>query len=187
MRDIYIDKVVVPHGRRRSRGQARERREHHESDHQADTDPEQLPKKTQPAFSVRKGMPIGCKVTLRGKPARDFIATALTIVQKTIFESQFDKSGNFAFGIEEHTDFPGMSYDPQIGIYGMDVTFVPRAQRYPDHPPGMAQKKLPQNSGVNKNGCDSVPQRKVPGRGALMAEKGRRSTVACERMQDVRA
>jgi large subunit ribosomal protein L5 len=78
-------------------------------------------KRTLPAFSVRKGAPIGCKVTLRGKKADTFIETAFTIVQRKLNASAFDDQGNFSFGIEEHTDFPGMSYDPKIGIFGMDV------------------------------------------------------------------
>jgi large subunit ribosomal protein L5 len=81
-------------------------------------------KKTNPAFGIRKGAPISCKVTLRGKKARDFLATALTIIDRKISPGQFDRSGNFSFGIEEHTDFPGMSYDPQIGIYGMDINVI---------------------------------------------------------------
>ena len=105
---------------------------------------------TQPAFSIRKGAPIGCKVTLRGKPAQDFINTALTIVNKTIFESQFDKSGNFSFGIEEHTDFPGMSYDPQIGIFGMDVNVVLERNGIRITRRRMQQKKLPEKQRVKK-------------------------------------
>jgi large subunit ribosomal protein L5 len=83
-----------------------------------------LAKKTQPAFGIRKGGPIGCRVTLRGEKADNFLKTALDIVEGRIYRSQLDRSGNFSFGIEEHTDFPGMSYDPQIGIYGMDVNVV---------------------------------------------------------------
>jgi len=45
-------------------------------------------------------------------------------VDRRIARNQFDTWGNFSFGIEEHTDFPGMSYDPQVGIYGMDVNVV---------------------------------------------------------------
>lgn len=81
-------------------------------------------KKTNPAFGIRKGAPISCKVTLRSKKARDFLATAFTIIERRISPAQFDRSGNFSFGIEEHTDFPGMAYDPQIGIYGMDINVV---------------------------------------------------------------
>ncbi|MDD1677104.1 MAG: 50S ribosomal protein L5 [Methanomicrobiales archaeon] len=81
-------------------------------------------KRTLPAFSIRKGAPIGCKVTLRGEDAEQFIQTALTIAQRKLNAASFDTTGNFSFGIEEHTDFPGMSYDPSIGIFGMDVNVV---------------------------------------------------------------
>lgn len=81
-----------------------------------------MSKKTIPAFAIKKNEPIGCKVTLRGNKANDFLKTALKIVENKVPASQFDKNGNFSFGIEEHTDFPGMKYDPAIGIYGMDVS-----------------------------------------------------------------
>lgn len=83
-------------------------------------------KNTLPAFGVRRGQPIGCKVTLRGKKATDFLATALKTysIEHVLHARQFDATGNFGFGIEEHTDFPGQSYDPKIGIYGMDVLAV---------------------------------------------------------------
>lgn len=83
-----------------------------------------IAKRTQPAFGVRKGQPLGCKVYLRGKAAEEFFVTALDIVEKKLFDSQFDNSGNISFGIEEHTDFPSQSYDPMIGIYGMDVNVI---------------------------------------------------------------
>ena len=81
-------------------------------------------KKTLPAFGIKKNEPIGCKVTLRGQKAQKFLETALSIVDKTLAKSQFDSLGNVSFGIEEHTDFPGMRYDPNIGVFGMDVTVV---------------------------------------------------------------
>ena len=81
-------------------------------------------KKTNPTFGIRKGSPISCKVTLRGKKAGDFLKTALKIIEQRVSSGQIDRQGNFSFGIEEHTDFPGMSYDPQIGIYGMDINVV---------------------------------------------------------------
>jgi large subunit ribosomal protein L5 len=72
------------------------------------------------AFDIRKGDPIGAKVTLRGEAANDFLATALPLVD--LRRSQFDETGNFSFGVEEHTAFPSQEYNPQIGIYGLDVT-----------------------------------------------------------------
>lgn len=83
-------------------------------------------KNTLPAFGVRRGQPIGCKVTLRGQKAIDFLSLALKTysIEHVLHQRQFDATGNFGFGIEEHTDFPGQSYDPKIGIYGMDVIAV---------------------------------------------------------------
>ena len=77
--------------------------------------------KTLPAFAIKKGEAIGCKVTLRGEKADKFLTTAFKTKEMTLNLKSFDKNGNFAFGIEEHTDFPGLEYDPEIGIYGMDV------------------------------------------------------------------
>jgi large subunit ribosomal protein L5 len=78
-------------------------------------------KKTQPAFGIRKGQAIGCKTTLRSERAESFLKRALETRQNLVHEFQFDENGNVSFGIVDHTDFPGMTYDPQIGIFGMDV------------------------------------------------------------------
>ena len=75
---------------------------------------------TEPEFNIREGDPIGAKVTLRDDEAREFLETALALVD--LHEAQFDDTGNFSFGVEEHTDFPDQEYDPTIGIYGLDVT-----------------------------------------------------------------
>jgi len=63
--------------------------------------------------------------------------------------SQIDQSGNFSFGIEEHTDFPGMSYDPQIGIYGMDVNVVLARKGVRITRRFAEQRKLPQKQRVS--------------------------------------
>ncbi|GAB6880072.1 50S ribosomal protein L5 [Halorubrum gandharaense] len=77
-------------------------------------------KNTIAEFGIRKGDPIGTKVTLRGEDAHEFLETALDLVE--ISESQFDDTGNLSFGVDDHTDFPSQEYDPNIGIYGLDVT-----------------------------------------------------------------
>jgi large subunit ribosomal protein L5 len=71
-------------------------------------------------FNVREGDPIGAKVTLRGDDAAAFLETSLSFAD--VSASQFDDTGNFSYGIEEHTEFPSQEYDPEIGIYGLDVT-----------------------------------------------------------------
>ena len=77
-------------------------------------------KKTEPDFGIRQGDPIGTKVTLRGEDAYDFLEKSLPLSE--LSAKQFDDTGNFSFGVEEHTEFPSQEYDPNVGIYGMDVT-----------------------------------------------------------------
>jgi large subunit ribosomal protein L5 len=72
-------------------------------------------------LGVREGMPIGCKVTLRGEMADDFLTRALNIRERRLARYSFDQEGNLSFGISDYTDFEGMRYDPEIGIFGMDV------------------------------------------------------------------
>ena len=77
-------------------------------------------------WGIRKGMPLGCKVTLRGDDAAEFLRKALPIREMRVPEYSFDKEGNMSFGISDYTDFEGMKYDPDIGIYGMDINVVLR-------------------------------------------------------------
>lgn len=80
-----------------------------------------LAKKTIQPFGIRKGLPIACKVTLRGEKAIDFLKRALEARDRKLPERCFDQQGNFSFGIREHIDLPGVKYDPNVGIFGMDV------------------------------------------------------------------
>jgi large subunit ribosomal protein L5 len=87
----------------------------------------QKPKVTQAKITnrelgVREGMPIGCMVTLRGEKAEVFLKKALSIRENRVYMYSFDPEGNLSFGIPDYTDFEGMKYDPDIGIYGMDVS-----------------------------------------------------------------
>jgi large subunit ribosomal protein L5 len=73
-------------------------------------------------FGAAKGRPIGCKVTLRGKYADEFLKKALDTVDFKLPKTVFDKQGSFSFGVKEHISLPGVKYDPDIGIFGMDVS-----------------------------------------------------------------
>ena len=81
-----------------------------------------LAKTTNRDFGIRRGMEIGVKVTLRGKEAEEFVKTALWTRENRVAEYSFDPEGNFSFGVADYTDFPGMKYDPEIGIFGVDVS-----------------------------------------------------------------
>ena len=67
-------------------------------------------------------MPIGTRVTLRGEGAESFLKSALDIRNNRLPGYSFDARGNVSFGIQDYTDFPGMKYDPEIGVFGMDVS-----------------------------------------------------------------
>jgi large subunit ribosomal protein L5 len=82
---------------------------------------ETLARRRDPVFKLRKGLPIGTKVTLRGDEAKVFLEKALAAKRKVLKESNFDKQGNFAFGVHEYIDFPGAKYDPGIAMFGFDV------------------------------------------------------------------
>jgi len=72
-------------------------------------------------WGLRKLLPIGCKVTLRGKKAEEFLKKALATRNNRVAEWSFDKQGNISFGVSDHTDFEGQKYDPNMGIFGMDI------------------------------------------------------------------
>ncbi len=78
-------------------------------------------KRRNPTFKLREGMEIGVKTTLRGEMAREFLLKALQAKKNLLSARNFDKNGNFAFGIAEYIDFPGAKYDPKIGMLGFDV------------------------------------------------------------------
>ncbi|MCX9013546.1 MAG: 50S ribosomal protein L5 [Candidatus Methanoperedens sp.] len=109
-----------------------------------------IAKKTIPAFSIKKFEPIGCKATLRGSRAEEFLKTSLKIIENKLAESQFDKNGNFSFGIEEHTDYPGMKYDPSIGIYGMDINVALKRAGYRVARRSIQNHKIPQKHRLTK-------------------------------------
>lgn len=84
-------------------------------------------------FKLRKKMPIGCKVTLRGDNMFDFldrlIAVALPRTRdfRGVRSSGFDGRGNFTFGVVEQIIFPEIDLDKVKNINGMDITFVTSA------------------------------------------------------------
>ena len=91
-------------------------------------------KKSIANFKIREGMPIGCKVTLRGNKMYDFadrlISLALPRVRdfRGVTANSFDGRGNYALGIKEQLIFPEISYDKIDKVRGMDIIFVTTAK-----------------------------------------------------------
>ena len=79
-------------------------------------------KKSQRDWGVRKGEPIGVAVTVRGNDATELLKKLLVAKDNQINKKAFDDEGNLSFGIKEHIDIPGIKYEPQIGILGLEVS-----------------------------------------------------------------
>ena len=91
-------------------------------------------KKSVANFKIREGMPIGCKVTLRGDKMYEFadrlINLSLPRVRdfRGVSADSFDGRGNYAMGIKEQLIFPEIEYDKIDKIRGMDIIFVTTAK-----------------------------------------------------------
>ena len=91
-------------------------------------------KKSIANFKIRAGMPVGCKVTLRGTRMYEFFDRLVNISIPRIKDfrglppKSFDKDGNYTFGIKEQMIFPEINYDQIIRTQGMDITIVTSAR-----------------------------------------------------------
>ena len=77
-----------------------------------------------PAWGVRPKLPIGVKLTLRGKKAEEILRRLFKANDNKMNIKKFDKSGNFSFGIKEYLDIPDVEYDPSIGVIGLEVAIT---------------------------------------------------------------
>lgn len=74
-----------------------------------------------PTWGLRPGLPIGCKITLRGKNAEELIKRLLDAKSNNLSPNNFDELGNISFGIPEYIDIKDAKYDPEIGVIGLQV------------------------------------------------------------------
>ena len=85
-------------------------------------------------FKIREGMPIGCKVTLRGEKMYEFVDRLINLSLPRVRDfrgvnpNTFDGRGNYALGIKEQLIFPEIEYDKIDKVRGMDVIFVTTAK-----------------------------------------------------------
>ncbi len=87
-------------------------------------------RKSVAGFKVREGMPVGVKVTLRGKKMYEFLDRLISIALprvkdfRGIKRNGFDGRGNYNFGLNEQLIFPEVNYDSIMQIHGMNITMV---------------------------------------------------------------
>ena len=85
-------------------------------------------------FKIREGMPIGCKVTLRGERMYEFLDRLVNLALPRVRDfrgvnpNSFDGRGNYALGIKEQIIFPEIEYDKIDRVRGMDIIFVTTAK-----------------------------------------------------------
>ncbi|MFI3229938.1 MAG: 50S ribosomal protein L5 [bacterium] len=91
-------------------------------------------KKSIAAFKLRAGMPIGCKVTLRGEKMYSFASRLINLALPRVRDfrgvsaNSFDGRGNYTLGVKEQLMFPEIQYDKIDKIRGMDIVFVTTAK-----------------------------------------------------------
>ena len=91
-------------------------------------------KKSVANFKIREGMPIGCKVTLRGEKMYEFVDRLVNLALPRVRDfrgvnpNAFDGRGNYALGIKEQLIFPEIEYDKVDKVRGMDIIFVTTAK-----------------------------------------------------------
>ena len=103
-----------------------------------------------PAWGLRPGLPIGCKITIRGKESIALLQRLLDARSFTLTESQFDDHGNVAFGIPEYIDIPGVKYDPDIGIMGLQVCVTLARPGFRVKSRRLRKAKIPRKHGITK-------------------------------------
>ena len=100
-------------------------------------------------FKIREGMPIGCKVTLRGEKMYEFVDRLINLALPRVRDfrgvntNAFDGRGNYALGIKEQIIFPEIEYDKVDKVRGMDIIFVTTAKTDEEARELLAQFNMP--------------------------------------------
>lgn len=107
-------------------------------------------KRTIREFGIRRGESIAVAVTLRGDKAEAFLKKALEAIGYRIKLSSFDNDGNVSFGISEYINIPGAKYDPEVGIFGMDVCITIERPGYRVARRRVKRGRVPRRHRVNR-------------------------------------
>jgi len=102
-----------------------------------------------PAFGIRPGLSVGCKITLRRKEAADLLKRLLEAVGNKLKKKQIS-NGYFAFGIKEYIEIPGVAFQRDLGILGLDVCVTLTRPGFSILKKKSKKSKLPLRSRITK-------------------------------------
>lgn len=102
------------------------------------------------AWGLRPGLPIGCKLTLRGKFASDILPRMLAAKEFKLNDNNFDDNGNISFGIKEYIDIKDAKYDPEIGIIGLQCSITLERPGFRIKRRKSLKKTIPMNHRISK-------------------------------------
>lgn len=114
-----------------------------------------------PTWGIRPGLAIGAKVTLRGEKAEALLKRLLGAVDNKLYPSKFDKQGNFAFGIKEYIDIPGLNYDANLGILGFEIAVTLRRPGFRIKLRRIRAKSIPQRHRISKEDAMAYAKKKL--------------------------
>jgi len=123
MKKIYLEKIVLNMGVGKS-GDAIEVAKNALQQISGKKPSSRNAKETHRDWGVRKGEPIGVAVTVRNDEAKALLKRLFEAKGNEANAKSFDNFGNYSFGMKEHIDIPGVKYDPQIGILGLDIAVI---------------------------------------------------------------
>jgi large subunit ribosomal protein L5 len=103
------------------------------------------------AWGLRPGLPIGCKLTLRGKEAEEVLRRLLAAKDNKLSNKNFDDFGNFSFGLEEYIDIPGVKYDPDVGMMGLQACVTLARPGYRIKYRRLRKSKIPKKHLITKS------------------------------------
>lgn len=113
-----------------------------------------------PTWKLREGIPIGAKVTLRGKNAEKVLNRLLDSISFTIPKKAFTSYG-FSFGISEYIQIEGVEYNPKIGIIGLEVAVTLDKPGYRIKRRRLFSKKIPKRHQVTKEEVINYAQKNL--------------------------
>lgn len=103
-----------------------------------------------PSWGLRPGLPIGCKITMRGAKAIELIRKLIDAKSYNLNERAFDENGSVSFGILEYIDIKGVKYDPEIGIMGLQVCITLEKPGYRIKRRRIMKSRISKNHRINK-------------------------------------